>query len=272
MKKYFFFLFFFFIEGLQTLLSQSGGPNIDNKKFIASQWSVANAHSHNDYQQKKPFTLAYDNLFGSMEADIFLVRDSLFVGHEESDVLRHRLLTDLYLDSLKKYIRENNGYPYRDKSKQLQLLIDLKTGGEPTLAALIRVLQSYPEIIHCKSLSIVITGNKPPVDQWLEYPSYIYFDGNCNENYPASLLPKIRMLSGDLAELTKWDGRSVMNDSDSVKLAETINKAHAEGKKIRFWGAPDFPKAWLQLIKLGADWINTDHIPELAKFLEKSRN
>ena len=36
-------------------------------------YSTANAHSHNDYEQKQPFTLAYNELFGSIEADIFLV-------------------------------------------------------------------------------------------------------------------------------------------------------------------------------------------------------
>ncbi|MBE7174721.1 MAG: alkaline phosphatase [Williamsia sp.] len=46
-----------------------------------------------------------------------------------------------------------------------------------------------------------------------------------------------------------------------------INKAHDLHKPVRFWGAPDVVNAWYQLMKLGVDYINTDHIPALASFL-----
>ncbi|MBS1668368.1 MAG: alkaline phosphatase [Bacteroidetes bacterium] len=252
-------------------LQEQSSPDAYHPKHRFSDWSVANAHSHNDYQQSLPFTAAYAAQFGSMEADVFFVRDSIFVGHEPEDILRHRMLTALYLDSLKYYIKKNGGFPYKNKSRQLQLLVDLKTEGIPTLAALIKLLKSYPELTHCKALSIVITGNRPPVDTWASYPSYIYFDGNYNETYPTRLLPKIAMISGDLADVIKWDGNGNINTSDSAVLAETIHKAHAMGKKIRFWDSPDFPNAWVQLIKARVDWLNTDHIPELARFLGKSK-
>lgn len=35
-------------------------------------YSTINAHSHNDYENPIPFHTAYDNTFGSIEADIFL--------------------------------------------------------------------------------------------------------------------------------------------------------------------------------------------------------
>jgi len=261
-----------FFVCLDFHVQAQSSPNAYHPKHHFSDWSVANAHSHNDYQQNLPFTAAYAAQFGSMEADIFFVRDSIFVGHEEEDILRHLMLTALYLDSLKYYIKKNGGFPYKDKSRQLQLLVDLKTEGIPTLAALIKLLKSYPELTDCKALSIVITGNKPPVDTWSTYPSFIYFDGNYNETYPRQLLPKIGMISGDLEDVIKWDGNGTINAADSAILAETIHRAHGMGKKIRFWDSPDFPNAWTQLIKAGVDWINTDHIPELASFLSKGKS
>ncbi len=36
---------------------------------------------------------------------------------------------------------------------------------------------------------------------------------------------------------------------------------------MRFYGAPDFPNAWVNLMDLGVDYINTDHIPDLKKFM-----
>ena len=48
----------------------------------AVAYSQANAHSHNDYEQKNPFHEAYNEQFGSIEADVHLVDGTLLVGHE----------------------------------------------------------------------------------------------------------------------------------------------------------------------------------------------
>ena len=39
----------------------------------AVAYSQANAHSHNDYEQKNPFHEAYNEQFGSIEEDVHLV-------------------------------------------------------------------------------------------------------------------------------------------------------------------------------------------------------
>ncbi|MCH5597166.1 hypothetical protein [Niabella ginsengisoli] len=51
-------------------------------------------------------------------------------------------------------------------------------------------------------------------------------------------------------------------------LRSCCKKAHETGKPIRFWGAPDNAHAWNFFKKLGVDYINTDHIEELAGFLQ----
>jgi len=45
---------------------------------VKAQYSTFNAHSHNDYINKVPFRLAYDNHFGSIETDIWAVENELF--------------------------------------------------------------------------------------------------------------------------------------------------------------------------------------------------
>jgi alkaline phosphatase len=233
------------------------------------KYSVANAHSHNDYEQIKPFTSAYQAAFGSMEADIFLSHDSLYVGHERSDIARHRSLRLLYLDSTAYYINLNGGNPYADHDRKLQLLIDVKTEAVSTLNALVKVLESYPDIIQCKSLSVVITGNRPSSKKWKSYPPYIKFDGRFSEKYSDSEWTRIDMVSSDLSDFIKWGGNGSISGSDSIHLSAAVQQAHAKGKKARFWGAPDFPNAWSQFMKLNVDWINTDHIQALADFLNK---
>jgi alkaline phosphatase len=47
-----------------------------------------------------------------------------------------------------------------------------------------------------------------------------------------------------------------------------IGKAHRLHKKIRFWDAPDSQPAWKTFMDLQVDYINTDHIQQLADFLK----
>ena len=47
-----------------------------------------------------------------------------------------------------------------------------------------------------------------------------------------------------------------------------MKSAHAGGQKIRFWAAPDTPAAWELFHKAGVDFINTDRLENLAKFLK----
>jgi alkaline phosphatase len=234
-----------------------------------ADWSVANAHSHNDYQQIHPFTSAYQARFGSMEADILLSRDSLYIGHSESDIQNHRLFSILYLDSIRFYCRKNAGFIFKNKTRTLQLLIDIKTAAEPTLDALIRELQKYPDLIHSPAVFFVITGNRPAPEKWSSYPDYIYFDGDAGKKYLSEGIQKVAMLSGNFASFSSWNRNANPDSTTLNRLSKIINEAHKQGKRIRFWNAPDNPEAWLLLISLGVDWINTDHITELVSFLRQ---
>ena len=47
-----------------------------------------------------------------------------------------------------------------------------------------------------------------------------------------------------------------------------IDKAHAWGKKIRFWAFPDNPNAWRTAATMGIDYVNTDHPADVAEYFE----
>jgi len=73
---------------------------------------LLNTHSHNDYEQARPLAEALDQGFCSVEADIFLVGDQLQVAHDRTGLRKERTLQSLYLDPLRKRIREQGGiYP-----------------------------------------------------------------------------------------------------------------------------------------------------------------
>ena len=233
----------------------------------SKHYSVDNAHSHNDYEQSRPFNAAYDAHFGSMEADIFLVNDELLVAHERNELALHHTLESLYLKPLQAALNTNNGYPYNDSTHPLQLLIDIKTDSIATVNKLVQVLQQYPAITHNTSIKIVLTGNLPDQSLFTQYPSFLLFDGVLHKPYTASALSRIVMLSDNFKNYSQWDGVDELPKKDKEVLGTAIAKAHTLHKKVRFWNAPDNANAWKTFEALGVDYINTDHISELASFL-----
>jgi alkaline phosphatase len=233
-----------------------------------SIYSVANTHSHNDYENARPFRAAYENGFGSIEADIFLQHGGLIVAHDTRELLLNRTLEDLYLHPLDSVLRAHHGYVYADSSRRLQLLIDVKTEARTTLARLIETLQKYPALTSASSLHWVISGNRPPPGEFTSYPAYILFDGVISQSYDPPALRKIAMMSDDFRHYSSWNGQGELPAGDVIILQEAIGKVHAQKIPVRFWNAPDQPNAWAWFIRLKSDFINTDHISELAAFLQ----
>lgn len=57
-------------------------------------------HSHNDYLQNWHFWEAYTHRAGSIEADVFLKNNSLYVARTEKEFDTGRILENLYLEPI----------------------------------------------------------------------------------------------------------------------------------------------------------------------------
>jgi glycerophosphoryl diester phosphodiesterase len=68
----------------------------------------------------------------------------------------------------------------------------------------------------------------------------------------------------------KWRGEGAMPPGERDKLERIVNRAHAQGRMVRFWGAPDREPIWREQIDAGVDLINTDRLEALRKFLSDS--
>jgi len=223
-------------------------------------YSQANAHSHNDYEQKNPFHEAYNEQFGSIESDVHLVEGKLLVGHDSMDLDASKTLERLYLSPLSQY---------NDKKRRLQLLIDIKTDAVPTLERLVAVLKKYPFITKNPLIKIVISGNRPDENNYANYPSFIWFDGRLDKTYTEQQLKKIALLSDSYGKFVSWKNPWPITNADREKITAAVKKAHDLRKPIRLWASPDFPEAWEEMIKLQIDFINTDKINELSDYLTK---
>ena len=225
-------------------------------------------HSHNDYDQDIPFWTAYKNGLNSIEIDLFLKNDSLYVTHSESEIIADRTIEHLYLNSLSKVASSQLGI-----KKKLQILIDIKSESHTTLNRLIKTLNYYPEIIDKENISIVISGNRPIPKKYLDYPDFIYFD--YQSLYPLEnekIWNKIALISLNFKKYSSWNGVEDMSVEDFKKLDSLVKLAHFYKKPFRFWGTPDNKIAWEVFKELGVDYINTDKPIQVSTYFNELTN
>lgn len=225
---------------------------------------LVKVHSHNDYNHTIPFWDAYSNGAGSIEADIFLKDNNLFVAHDKEGIIIFRTLEDLYLKPLETAFKMN----YKKENK-LVLLIDIKTDAEPTLNKLISILKKYETIIKNKDIKIVISGNRPASETYTKYPDFILFDYQeiekplSKENWE-----KVAMISADFKKYSVWNGLGRLTHDDYNRVSTVIFKAKKLNRPFRFWGCPDTKSAWKAFLELGVDIINTDKPFNCVQYLE----
>ncbi|WP_273568479.1 phosphatidylinositol-specific phospholipase C/glycerophosphodiester phosphodiesterase family protein [Maribacter halichondriae] len=221
-------------------------------------------HSHNDYLQNIPFWNAFSSGASSIEADVFLEDNELFVAHTIMEIDTLRNLRNLYLDPLQRSIDRNF-----IKDLPIQLLIDIKSEPYATLETIIRVLKDYPTITKNNDVSIVISGNRPKPTEYDNYPDFIHFDyQSLDEISDPSILEKIALVSLSFRKLSLWNGEGQLQLEDIDKISFVIKKANAMGKPFRFWATPDSETAWKTLSLLGIEFINTDDPIGCAKYLK----
>lgn len=143
-------------------------------------------HSHNDYWRRVPLFSALQAGCVSVEADVWLFGDELYVGHSTSALTPKRTLRSMYVDPLVGILEQQNpttefhptadGEPLNgvfdtDPAQTLVLLIDLKTNGSVTWPYVVEQLSplrergylSYfngEEVVN-GPITVVGTGNTP---------------------------------------------------------------------------------------------------------------
>ncbi len=237
---------------------------------------LAQAHAHNDYLHDRPLLDALDHGFTSVEADIFLVDGKLLVAHTKRELEPEKTLEKLYLVPLRERVKANGGSVYGD-GKPFHLLIDLKSAGEPTYAALHKVLASYADVLSSTkdgthksgAVDISISGDRPIAVIKNQSERYAGIDGRISDldsDDPADVMP---LISDSWFSHFKWLGSGEFKEADRQKLRDYVSRAHAKGRKVRFWAAPDKAPAWRELQAAGVDLINTDNLAGLEAFLRE---
>ncbi|TVZ16932.1 alkaline phosphatase [Maribacter sp. MAR_2009_72] len=225
-------------------------------------------HSHNDYKQPLPFYRAFAADVQSLEVDVFLVEGVLMVAHELGEVTANATLERLYLQPLKEMVERG-----MLADRTLQVLIDIKTDAVPTLNALMNSLRNYPMITDHEHITLVVSGNRPPLATYVDYPEFILFDYQSTVPVTnAAVMEKIAMVSLSFRQFSEWNGKGRLTAADLNKVSGVIAKAHAMNKPFRFWATPDSKTAWKAFTDLGVDVINTDMPYECVSYVRTLNN
>ena len=241
--------------------------------------ALPEAHAHNDYEHRRPLQDALDRGFTSVEADVWLVNGELLVAHDLVNVVPGRTLESLYLQPLADRIKANHGRVYRG-SKDFQLLIDIKSDGPTTYAAVDQALRKYRGIstifangrVYPGAVTSVISGNRPLDVLKAQNIRYAGYDGRLSDlksGMPASLMP---LVSDNWTNNFTWLGVGAFPEAERAKLRDIVTTAHDAGYRVRFWATPDVRGAarealWSELVAAGVDHLNTDDLHGLEDFL-----
>lgn len=237
---------------------------------------LARAHAHNDYLHERPLLDALEHGFTSVEADVFLVDGVLLVAHERSQLNPQRTLRSLYLDPLKKLAAAHAGRIWPD-GPTLTLLVDIKADGEAAYRALDTLLADYDDLVssvrdgrwQMRAVTIVVSGDRAWKTIAAEPARHVGLDGRLSDldsDLPADLLP---LVSDNWNNHFRWRGKGPLPEAERAKLRDIVERAHARGRRVRFWATPDTPPMWGELAAAEVDLINTDHLAELEQFLRK---
>jgi len=237
---------------------------------------LVNAHAHNDYEHARPLLDALDRGFCSIEADVWLVDGRLLVAHDREKVKPERTLQSLYLEPLKARVEKNGGRVFAG-GPSLTLLVDVKSDATNTWLALRDVLRGYEPMLTrfhegrtaTNAVTVIISGNRARALMAADTHRLAAYDGrlaDLDSGAPTHFIP---LVSDNWKQFLKWPGKEApsLPPDDERKLRDAVTKAHAQGRRIRFWGAPDTPEVWTVFRKAGVDLLNTDDLDALKSFL-----
>jgi hypothetical protein len=237
---------------------------------------LIHAHAHNDYEHKRPLLDALDHGFCSVEADVHLVDGGLLVAHSRSEVKLERTLQVLYLDPLRERVKKNGGRVY-PAGPECTLLIDLKSDWHDSYPVLREILKQYagllttfrPGATETNAIRVIISGSRSTEMFTGESVRYACFDGELADLDSGASADLVPLISSNWAQNFKWRGTGPMPEAEKLKLQTIVSKAHQQGRRVRFWGAPDQLSFWREMRANGVDLINTDDLDGAQKFLLK---
>lgn len=244
----------------------------ENEEIIPAATVLPHAYAHNDYRHEKPLREALSRGFTSVEADVHLVGNELYLGHWIPQISADRTLREVYLAPLNSLMVRQQGKVYSNYDGVFYLMIDIKSDSLATYQVLCRQLQQYP-VFQCNPhFRVFISGNRAMHHIQSDPEQVAAVDGRLPDLSARTESATMPVISDNFRKFFKWRGKGPMPAPESERLRALADEAHRQGKKLRFWSIPDQPNVWDTLLKAGVDFINTDNLQGLEQFLTARMN
>lgn len=258
-------------------VATNGGPDDPPTPAPGPLPSLPTAHAHNDYRHADPCTGALDLGFASIEVDVFPVDGELLVGHTRSELRPDRTIRRLYLDPLRRRAEaatDPDQGPLPDGGR-LTLLVDAKRDGNRVLDLLLEQLAPLrPWLARVEDarfidgpLMVVLSGSRPVARVAAMTTRPVFIDGRLGDldrDPPRDLVPIVSGSYGSSLETPLFGPPS---EAARRRLRDIVARAHAQGRRVRFWGHFEDPFIWTALVEAGVDLIGTDDRARLAAWL-----
>lgn len=234
------------------------------------------AHAHNDYEHAHPLWDALAHGFHSVEADLFERDGELVVSHDGGRV--RGTLRALYLRPLARAARDRGGSVLGD-GEPFYLWIDLKSGSAALRERLRAVLDGLPMLtrfgddgsVGPGAITVVLTGDSAATAALAALPGprpYCRSSDVLTPGDPAADGPA-RFYSLRYDDYLTWNGEGAPDPDDAHRLDCLVANAHAAGRKLPLWAAPETPAFWRAALTHGVDFIGTDDLAGLGAFLDE---
>lgn len=252
------------LAGISPLRAGPAGPVVP----------LPTAHSHNDYEQRRPLLEALDHGFASVEADIHLVDGQLLVAHDRDKARPERTLESLYLGPLRRRVMAQQGAVHPGLAR-FTLLIDIKAQPEETYAVLDPLLRRHRDVLTRFTpdrtfpgpITVILSGARPTALVAAQPERFCAIDGRPADLATQTSTNLVPMVSEAWNTLFGPIRSNPLPEATRSALRAHVQRAHAQGRVVRFWGAPDREWFWKELQAAQVDYLNTDRIADLAAFL-----
>jgi len=242
-------------------------------QLIGQNQIWTNGHAHNDYYHERPLFEAIHFGFNSVEVDVWLRHDTLFVAHDSVEISPRLRLDNLYLFPLTELVKANAGWVLRENQPFI-LLIDIKSDSLQTYLAIDRILSSGDSIftvyhrsgqVRQKAIDVVISGNRPKQFMRQQEMRRATYDGRLSDLKTTDSLSLMWLISDNASLYFHWRGEGDFPPGDLDFFFQTTDAVHQLGRKLRFWGLWDRPgeareHQWRLLSSAGVDLISTDDL------------
>lgn len=236
------------------------------------------AHAHNDYAKlfRKDFKKAISFGCSSIEIDVFPYANQLKVAHVPLFLGLRSNFEKRYLNPLEKYIASNNAAVFQNPKDKLILMVDIKRNPDKAYYLLRELCKKYEHLLTVRfnntatvkegPLQILLSGSKPYDLLYRDSIRYMQLDGGlgdiAHQKFDTTLVPRVSTsYRGNL----KWRGRGNISEKDLQFLRETVKRAKADGKELRFWAMPNNLKVLNLMLREGVHWLNIDRLGQLKK-------